>query len=165
MKRTGFKRPEYVAPPPAPPKKSSVRATMVATAIMRPNPKLPADRNMKFRQLAEGEACTVRRYGGHCRCHPDTTVLAHTNTQADQKGMGYKGHDSAGFFAGSECHSYIDQPPPYVRREEIDQLVKGAQARTRARLREIAASPTVKPWRRKAAGDVLLQLELRDAQV
>lgn len=110
-------------------------------------PKKPADRSQRLRDLAEGEACTVMLPGG--ACDPATVVWAHTNTQADEKGMGYKGHDSQGFFACHRCHAAIDQPSSafLVRGLFTDELVRQAQARTTGRLREIAGSPTMRPWK------------------
>lgn len=114
-------------------------------------PKKPADRNLRLRELAEGEACTVSIPGG--ACDPATTVWAHTNTQADEKGMGYKAHDSAGFFACYRCHCIIDQPPAAsgMSASAIDFAVRRAQHRTTQRLLEIANSPTMREWKRKAA--------------
>lgn len=112
-------------------------------------PKNPADRNLRLRELAKGEDCTVQAPFGSC--DPATVVWGHTNTLSDQKGMGYKGHDSAGFFACHRCHTIIDQPPegwtPGVRAT----LLRHAQARTTVRLTEIANSPTMRPWKIKAA--------------
>lgn len=110
--------------------------------------KEPADRNPNLRRLAEHEECTLRLSG--CRCHPLTTVWAHTNTQRDRKGMGYKAHDSRGFFAGHECHLRIDQGKEFGRAER-EQAVFYAQMRTISRLYEIAESATEKPWRKAAA--------------
>lgn len=110
-------------------------------------PKSPADRNPKLRELARGEQCTVGLPG--CTCHPDTTVWAHTNTLSDQKGMGYKGHDSQGFFAGHCCHAMIDQPSGRsgLSEEEKKHYVKLAQTKTTLRLMDISNSPTMKPWK------------------
>lgn len=118
---------------------------------MRSIPKQPADRNPRLRELAEGEACTVLMIGG--ACDPATVVWAHTNEQADQKGKGYKGHDSQGFFACHRCHSMIDQPPASVglTRERMLEIVRLAQDRTTERLRQIAGSPTMRPWKVQAA--------------
>jgi hypothetical protein len=162
MKRTGFARKVY-QPAPVDPGRI-VRSFTTAGSTTGPVPKEPADRSDKFKQLARDEECTVLRYNGYCRCDPATTVLAHTNTQADQKGTGYKGHDSAGFFAGAECHALIDQPAASEADRVIrDSLVSMAQQRTRARLRELANSSTIKPWRRLAAIEVLAMLEKRNA--
>lgn len=114
------------------------------------DPKRPADRNKRMRELARGEDCTLRFPGG--ACDPQTTVLAHPNTLAENKGMGYKGNDSAGVFACARCHKIIDQPgpgdpDPDVRADRLD-LAKGL---TELRLREIASSPTVRPSKRDTA--------------
>lgn len=114
-------------------------------------PKKPADRNQNLRDLANGEDCTVMLPFG--ACDPATVVWAHTNTLADQKGKGYKGHDSAGFFACARCHSAIDQPPSSsnMTPSVLAIIVRRAQARTDARLTQIANSPTMRPWKISAA--------------
>lgn len=113
-------------------------------------PKSPADYNKKLRELAEGEACTLMFPDG--ACDPATTVWAHPNTLAHNKGMGYKADDSAGVFACYRCHKIIDQPgssdPGPEQREDVWEV---GWLRTTARLREIADSPTMRPWKQRAA--------------
>lgn len=118
-------------------------------------PKEPADRNATLRRLAEGEQCTVPL--PTCHCLPEQVVWAHTNTQTDRKGLGYKGSDSAGFFAGYECHALIDQGG--LSEETVAELVAVAQCRTAQRLREIAGNPALKPWRVEAARWALDRIE------
>lgn len=129
--------------------KPATRTATYAGSTTGPKKKEPHTVNPHLRNLARNEACTGLRYGGYCHCDPATTVWAHTNTQADQKGLGYKGHDHAGMFLGLDCHSFLDQAGADA--EAKASFVEGAQQRTRDRLREIAASPAVKPWRREAA--------------
>ena len=119
-------------------------------------PKKPANRSMNLRRLAQGEQCTVKRFDGWCNCQPETTVWAHTNTLSDRKGLGYKGSDAVGFFAGHECHCAIDQGG--MDADKAARLVLLAQARTRTRLAEIAASATAKPWKIAAARWALEQI-------
>jgi hypothetical protein len=122
-------------------------------------PKNPADRNDHLRALAKGEVCQVR-LREVCRHDPDYTVWAHTNTLADQKGMGYKGHDSAGMFACDRCHEVIDRRllPP----DAIDEIVRMAQERTRVRLEAIACALTERASRVSAARWALHQIEGRE---
>lgn len=113
---------------------------------MNPQPKSPASRNANLRQLANGETCCV------CmgrNCDPATTVWAHTNTQAQEKGTGYKSHDHMGFFAGFYCHSLIDQGSMLAHDKAA--LVGQAQYNTRKRLEEIASDPLTREWKRKTA--------------
>lgn len=120
-------------------------------------PKKPADRDAKLRELARGEACTLQFPGGYC--DPQTTVWAHPNGLAENKGLGYKGSDSRGVFACHRCHKVIDQPGPSdpgpIARAHFWQ---GGLERTRIRLREIAASPTMRPWKVEAARRTLAKL-------
>lgn len=143
--------------PPAAAAKASMGGTTTG-----PAPKSPADHNQNVRDLAMGEHCQVR-YAPVCR-HPATeyTVWAHTNTQAHQKGMGYKAHDSEGMFACDRCHDVIDRRmlPAY----QVEELVRGAKQRTVIRLRFLARDPAERPWRRRAAQWVLDQLASREAK-
>jgi hypothetical protein len=120
-------------------------------------PKKPHTVNPHLRNLARGEVCTGLRYGGYCHCDPATTVLAHTNSLSDRKGMGYKASDHLGAFLGSDCHAWLDTGKASA--EEKAAFMAAAQERTRDRLREIAASITGKPWRKNAAQWALTALE------
>ena len=124
---------------------------------MRAIPKTPHTVNPHLRNLARGEICTGLRYGGYCHCDPATTVLAHTNSLADRKGMGYKASDHLGAFLGHDCHTWADQGKASA--DEKAAFMAAAQERTRERLAEIAQSPTVKPWRKAAAQWALTALE------
>lgn len=115
-----------------------------------------------FRNLARGEACTGLRYGGYCHCDPATTVLAHTNSLADGKGMSRKAHDHLGAFLGFDCHGWLDQGKGTA--EEKAAFMAEAQTRTRARLAEIAIQPAGRPWRRLAARAWLDLLEAQGSK-
>ncbi len=149
MKRSGFARKVYVPPPVAPLRALESRPNYAQAFHANPTmPKRPALRNQRLRDLARGEECCVK-LGGACSCLPETTVWAHTNRLADQKGMGYKSSDERGMLAGYECHTLLDQGRKSA--EEIDAVVAMAQQRTRVRLREIADSYSVPTWKQQAA--------------
>ncbi len=123
-----------------------------------PIPKNPADRMQAFRALAAGEAC-VFQVAEVCRRDPSYTVLCHTNTQADEKGMGYKAHDSAGLFGCDRCHEVLDRRllPPIT----LEEILRGARERMTIRLRFIANAINERAWRIRAAKWALQQLEAR----
>lgn len=157
MKNTGFKRPAYEPPPAAPLRPLERRANYGGSTGMA-RPKSPADRHQALRDMANGEECCFRL--ACCRCDPAYTVLAHTNTQADQKGMQYKGHDSAAVFSCDRCHEAIDHRD--LSPAEVVVAWAAAKVRMRQRLRAIAASITERPWRVVAAMRALKLLEVRD---
>lgn len=161
MKRTGMRRPVY-QPAPSDPGRIT-RGFSTSGTTSGPRPKEPADRLKALLELARGEECTGKMYGGFCRCHPDTVVWAHPNTLAERKGMQYKANDTAGAFLGHECHAFIDQPGGAATYEQRMAVFSAAQQRTRERLREIAASKTLRPWKIEAARAALAMLEGRDA--
>lgn len=157
MKRGGFKRKVY-EPAPVDPGRIT-RAFTHGGTTAGPRPKEPADRLAALRELARGEECTGKMYGGFCRCHPETVVWAHPNTLAERKGLGYKANDTAGAFLGVECHAFIDQPGGAATYEQRMAVFEAAQQRTRERLREIAASKTLRPWKSETARMALAMLE------
>lgn len=111
-------------------------------------PKNPSSRNTKFRELAQGEDCTVM-IPGICCFNAETTVLAHPNSIASGKGMGYKGSDHLGIFCCATCHSWLDSSKAGADRKEA--YFTQAQARMIHRLGDIASSPTMRPWKTEAA--------------
>lgn len=119
--------------------------------------KNPPTRNANFRNLARGEQCTGKLYGNYCHCDPATTVLAHTNSLSDGKGMAQKAHDHLGMFLGSDCHAWLDQGKGTAQ-DKAAFTVK-AQARTQERVAEIASDPMARPWKRQAAAWALEQLK------
>lgn len=60
---------------------------------------------------ARGEQCQVR-IPFTCNHNPETTVLAHGNGSAYDKGIGAKGRDWQGAFACSNCHDVYDRRAP-----------------------------------------------------
>lgn len=149
MKRSGFARVLY-APAPSDPGRIT-RAFSTAGTTTGPRPKEPADRLQALRDLARGEECQGKMYGTFCRCHPETVVWAHANLLSERKGAGYKANDSSGALLGAECHAFVDQPGSAATYEQRLAVFRAAQERTTQRLREIAANPLLKPWRRAAA--------------
>lgn len=141
----------------------SARGVIERVTGFTPAPKSPADYNPRVRELAEGEECLIRFTPACLHPRTDTTVLCHTNKQADQKGMGYKGHDSAGVFGCAACHDVVDGRNLKWRlsAEEIDFLMGRAQRSMTIRLKQIIASPSERPWRISAARWVLDQLAAR----
>tara|TARA_Y100000310_G_scaffold340794_1_gene437792 strand:- start:2895 stop:3197 length:303 start_codon:yes stop_codon:yes gene_type:complete len=59
----------------------------------------------KLRESARGEMCNLRIVAV-CNFDPETTVLAHLDSQF--KGMAMKGPDYLGVFACSNCHAALD---------------------------------------------------------
>ena len=153
MNRTAFKRPdrpEKKLPALCKPSNWSTASGVIDKA--KPQPKKPALRIPALRDLAAGEECTVR-HPLHCNRRTDTTVLCHTNTQADCKGMGYKGHDQKGFFGCAGCHAWIDSGSGNIAEKKAS--IASAQKLTAMRLIEIASSVATKPWRVRAARQAL----------
>lgn len=161
LKRTAFKRKHEPAVPrserPMAQLSPATRPASYAGTTTQAIPKEPHTVNPHLRNLARGENCTGLRYGSYCHCDPATTVLAHTNTQADAKGMGYKAHDHMGAFLGFDCHAWLDQGDGTA--DERAAFMAAAQERTRERWAQIASDPKARPWKRAAAQWALDQLK------
>jgi len=84
---------------------------------------------MNLRQLARGQACTVRLQG--CDGGGETTILAHIR-RANIAGIGQKPCDLAGVYACHRCHELIDGRAMVANlsRLELDQALLFALLRT-----------------------------------
>lgn len=120
--------------------------------------KSPRRENKAFRDLAQGQDCTMN-VPGVCNYNPETVVLAHSNSLADGKGKGLKAHDHTGVWACYACHSWLDQGRASAQEKQA--AFEAAQLRMIYRLRDIATSPSIKPDRAQAARWALEEL-LRD---
>ena len=67
--------------------------------------KQPPIRMRKIRDSARGQDCTVM--SDFCNSNPETVVFAHYSTPGES-GMGMKNDDSAGVYACSSCHDWLD---------------------------------------------------------
>jgi len=117
MKRTpmnrgsGFARPAYTAPPPAPvqplgrvPNYTRVEYSGGGRSI----PKKPRMENPHLLRMARGKPCLLR-----CTdlCEGDksqTAVACHSNFQEHGKGMGIKASDQWSCWGCSRCHAALD---------------------------------------------------------
>lgn len=85
-----------------------------------------------IRRAARGQDCTLM-IPFVCNRDPETTVLAHSNSLADGKGMGLKAPDTAAAFSCAACHDVLDgrrARPAGVTAEGLDRIFRAAIART-----------------------------------
>lgn len=90
-----------------------------------------------IRKSAKGEECTVNLPMGVCNFNTETTVLAHSNSLADGKGMGLKAPDTRAAYTCSSCHDVLDgrKPRPEgMTKEFVDACFEKGVERTHARL-------------------------------
>lgn len=64
-----------------------------------------------IRRAARGQDCTLQLPGAVFH-DPETTVLCHSNSLADGKGMGLKAPDTAAVFGCIYCHDVLDGRRP-----------------------------------------------------
>ncbi len=153
LKRSGFKRPVMERKPvvhkPLDPKHRRVVNTGPVEGEVQPIQKNPPGRNQAYRDLAKGKECMLRVPGVCCR-NSETTVLAHSNSMANGKGMGLKADDAIGaVWACYTCHMWADQgkAPRELKDAAFDLGVK----RMETQLEQIIADPQAKPRDRSAA--------------
>ena len=151
MKRSGFKRPQLERKPvvvlPLDPKHR--RPVSFELGETRAAPKSPPGRSQAYRDLARGKPCMLQ-IPYVCNRDPETTVLAHSNSQSHGKGMGLKADDAIGsVWACYACHCWVDQGDASAAVKEL--AWRRANERMQVALEEIAASATAKPRDREAA--------------
>lgn len=93
------------------PFKRSASTTKKAAPAPRAPMKSKGPRMTPIRRAARGQDCTML-IPGVCNRDPDTTVLCHSNSLADGKGMGLKAPDTAACFGCSSCHDVLDGRRP-----------------------------------------------------
>jgi len=71
--------------------------------------------SQRLRKSAKGQECTMQVVGV-CNSNPETTVLAHIQTEGGK--MGGKADDFSACFCCSDCHAWLDQH----RGSELDEL-------------------------------------------
>lgn len=64
-----------------------------------------------IRKAARNQECTLQ-FPGICNRDPATTVLCHSNSLADGKGIGLKAPDEKACFGCSACHDVLDGRRP-----------------------------------------------------
>jgi len=122
IKRTEFKR---SAKPKEKKQAPAKRATL----------KSKGPRMTPIRKSARGEDCLLA-LPGVCNRDPETTVLCHSNSLADGKGMGLKAPDTAACFGCSACHDVLDgRRPRPVGMTAL--MLEGAFVRARTATHEI----------------------------
>jgi hypothetical protein len=91
-----------------------------------------------IRRAARGQDCTLT-IPGVCNRDPASTVLCHSNSLADGKGMGLKAPDTEACFGCSSCHDVLDgrRPrPAWLSHEGLLATFRHARMLTHAILRQ-----------------------------
>lgn len=87
---------------------------MKRTAMKRGTSRMKSSRPVMtpIRKSAKNEECTIRLPMGVCNYDPATTVLCHSNSLEDGKGMGLKAPDTKAAYGCSACHDVVDGRAP-----------------------------------------------------
>jgi len=129
MKRGGFARPERIEEREI----KKLRTELARKSYLKSSgPKMTP-----IRKAARGEDCTINLLGV-CNHTSETTVLCHSNSLADGKGMGLKAPDTAAAFGCSACHAVLDGQlarPAWLTKEDVDAAFRAGIERTHAKLR------------------------------
>lgn len=82
---------------------------------------------MNLREAAKGKPCTIR-IAGVCNRNPETTVLAHIDTEF--KGMALKSPDICAVRACFDCHDWVDRRRGNLSEDEYNAIMLEALCRT-----------------------------------
>lgn len=130
MKRTAFARAERIE------QREVTKAHKGLTRTSRMKSSSP--KMTPIRKAARGEDCTIL-LSGVCNGMPDTTVLCHSNSLADGKGMCLKAPDTAAAFGCSACHAVLDGQlprPAGMTKDDVESAFRAGIVRTHERLRK-----------------------------
>ena len=147
LRRTGFARKVYAAPPPAPPTRG--RGGVLADCGTASNlvPKPEVHRNRHLLDMARGQYCLLR-VGGVCIGGTETTVACHSNLSIHGKAGARKANDeyhAPGCFA---CHSWLDQGPAPA---ELKAVTFMAAHLEQVGIWRAIAADTSQPWKDRLA--------------
>lgn len=148
LKRTGFKRRQYVAPPPSLPTRGRGGRISIVSAAVVSVCKTEAHRNRHLLDMARGKPCLFR-LPGICNFDPATTVACHSNLGFHGKAGARKADDEYTAWGCFACHSWLDQgKADGVTKELVFMSAHLAQV---CEWRAIAGSATADPKDRAAA--------------
>lgn len=154
MKRSGFKRPEYIPAPPAPPARG--RMASMGRADLKAAPKPHESRNAHLLSMARGRPCLLRVFGV-CNHNPATVVACHSNSSEHGKSMARKADDQWSVWGCSDCHRWLDQGKADYRTK--NRAFSEAHLRQQAEWAKIVANMAEKPNDRRAAHWALALLQ------
>lgn len=121
-------------------KRSPIKRTAFKKApAARKSLKTKGPKMTPIRKAARGQDCTMR-IPGVCNFDPDTTVLCHSNSLSDGKGMGLKAPDTAACFGCSACHRVLDGAAPrpeWLTRDLLTAAFTSAVRKTHAILKKM----------------------------
>ena len=110
-------------------------------------------RDSNLLTLAQGEKCLLRSVKGCLEDEGTTTVAAHSNWGQDGKGKSLKASDAKSVWSCYRCHSWLDQG--MATNEKKQQTFDQAFEQQIEEWVKIAENICLKPWKVKAARDVL----------
>jgi len=113
-------------------------------------------RDKNLLDLAQGQECL---FGIHKYCMGDegsTTVACHDNSLQSGKGMALKADDSRTVWGCYYCHALLDQGN--MDYDERQEAFSQAYERQVQEWIKVAQSPTMRPWKVKAARKVLTHI-------
>lgn len=152
MKRSGFRRKEYVRPPSPPPTRGRLVAMAVITDEVVAASKDPRHEDRHLLNMARGQPCLLQ--SPICNHNPETTVACHGGGVANGKGMGIKVGDHLVCNGCSDCNHYTDAYGGATKAEKAAVFAAGHGRQVEA-WRAIAANPSA-PARDRASAQAAL---------
>jgi hypothetical protein len=157
LRRTGFKRAEYVRPAPSAPARATRRATYAEPDVGNriSVPKQPRAANKHLLGMARGQYCLIR--SPICCGGTETTVACHGAGVRNGKGLGYKVGDHLTAWGCHRCNHYTDAYALATAEEKEAAFMLGHLRQVDV-WRAIVADPSQPPKDRRAAQWALDQL-------
>lgn len=109
LRRTGFKRKEYIRPPSPAPSRGRLVAMATITGEVVSAPKDPRYEDPHLLRMARGQPCLLQT--PLCNHNPETSVACHSNSSQHGKGGARKAHDAYTVVGCYSCHSWLDAGP------------------------------------------------------
>jgi len=129
MKRAAFARAERI---------EQREVTKMHKGLTRTTPiKSSGPKMTPIRKAARGQDCAIQ-LPGVCNGDAATTVLCHSNSLVDGKGMGLKAPDTAAAFGCSACHAVLDgqrSRPAGMTKDDVEAAFRAGIERTHQYLR------------------------------
>lgn len=110
-------------------------------------------RDANLLKLAQGERCLLLAVDRCQTTMSETLTACHSNFLSDGKGKGLKASDAKTVWGCLYCHTWLDQGPAPMT--EKKKAWDAAYARQIEEWVKIADNICLKPWKVKAARDVL----------
>lgn len=161
LRRSGFKKKEYVRPPSPPPTRGRQASMARITDEVTAAPKDPRHEDAHLLRMARGQPCLLQ--SPICNHDPETTVACHGAGVANGKGMGIKVGDHLVVNGCHACNHFTDAYGGATKEEKAAVFAAGhaRQVRLWQEIASSASAPARDRQSAQAALDKIAEVALR----